>query len=85
MTRTINSTGTCEAILLDFQGARSASPVLDVAFFIYTSTDKEMRDKHFQELLQYYYKELFDAVTFLGSDMDAIYPRELFMKEVIII
>ncbi|KAJ8664719.1 hypothetical protein QAD02_006381 [Eretmocerus hayati] len=77
-----NPSGKKEVLLLDFQMARCASLVLDVSFFIYSCTDKSLRDKHFDNLLDVYYKELAKTIEILGSDAKSLYPRETFLHEV---
>lgn len=44
--------------LFDFQCLRYASPVVDVVHYIFISTTKELRDKHYQEFLDIYYEAL---------------------------
>ncbi|CAD6215701.1 GSCOCG00000512001-RA-CDS [Cotesia congregata] len=68
------------AILLDFQLARCSSPVTDIAYFLYTSTDKVTRDNHFQDLLNYYHCNLIETVVSLGSKPD-LYPLDTFLQE----
>lgn len=48
-------TGIC---LLDWQVSRIASPVLDVLYFIFSSTTKELRDAHYDDFLQMYHNTL---------------------------
>lgn len=59
--------------LLDWQMARMGSPALDVSYFLLTSTDKQLRDQHLEELLHVYYDALADTITASGSD-----PAKLF-------
>ena len=47
-----------EASFLDWQGVRYSSPVLDIAFFIFCSTTKEVRDIYYDEFLQVYHETL---------------------------
>lgn len=47
-----------EVRLLDFQAARHCSPVVDIAFFIFCCTTKELRDAHYDEFLQIYHDTL---------------------------
>ncbi|KAI4504355.1 hypothetical protein M0802_000826 [Mischocyttarus mexicanus] len=70
-----------QALLLDFQLARCASPILDLAFFIYSCTNKTLR-KRFDEMLKIYYDKLSDVINLLGSDANKLYSWETFMKEV---
>ncbi|XP_029169220.1 uncharacterized protein LOC114939165 [Nylanderia fulva] len=71
-----------EALILDFQIARCASPILDLSFLIYSCTVKSFRDQYFDDTLKIYYSELSNAIKLLGSDPDKIYPLNLFMQEV---
>ncbi|XP_011165800.2 uncharacterized protein LOC105200105 [Solenopsis invicta] len=71
-----------QALMLDFQLARCASPVTDLSFLIYACTLKSFRDQHFDDLLKFYHSELGNAIKLLGSDPEKLYPWDLFMKEV---
>ncbi|XP_012285036.1 uncharacterized protein LOC105702220 isoform X2 [Orussus abietinus] len=73
---------TQEVLMLDFQLARCASPVLDISFFIYSCTDKNLRDEHFDDLLEVYHAELTKSITLLGSNPATIYPTSIFLQEV---
>ncbi|XP_031782547.1 uncharacterized protein LOC116415680 [Nasonia vitripennis] len=77
-----NESGKIEALMLDFQLARSASPVIDLSFFIYACTDQRMRDKYYEKILDDYYNELVKSVKLLGVDPDVVYPRDVFQKEI---
>lgn len=59
---------------MDWQLARIGSPALDLAYFIFTSTDKELRDKHYKDLIKEYYKSLCGHLKELGSDPDKAFP-----------
>ncbi|XP_039764918.1 uncharacterized protein LOC120637249 [Pararge aegeria] len=71
-----------DAKIIDFQLTRYASPVLDVVLFIYACTDQVLREKYYDELLQYYYEVLSARIRELGTDPDRVYSRETFMEEV---
>jgi len=71
-----------QALMLDFQLARCASPVMDLSFLIYACTLKSFRDQYFDEILKTYHSELSNAIRLLGSDPEKLYPWDLFMKEV---
>lgn len=47
-----------EASFLDWQAVRRCSPVIDLAFFIFCCTTKELRDAHYDEFLQIYHDTL---------------------------
>lgn len=70
-----------QALLLDFQLARCVSPIPDLSFFIYSCTDKALRER-FNEMLKIYYNKLSSTITSLGSDAEKLYSWETFMKEV---
>ncbi|XP_015180562.1 PREDICTED: uncharacterized protein LOC107068536 [Polistes dominula] len=70
-----------QALLLDFQLARCVSPILDLAFFIYSCTNKTLRER-FDEMLKIYYDKLTSVINLLGSDANKLYSWETFMKEV---
>ncbi|XP_046972779.1 uncharacterized protein LOC124539431 [Vanessa cardui] len=74
--------GPIDAKLIDFQLTRCASPVLDISFVIAACTEQELRSKHYDELLEYYYETLSKHIRELGSDPNKLYSRETFMEEV---
>ncbi|XP_011165794.1 uncharacterized protein LOC105200103 [Solenopsis invicta] len=71
-----------EALLLDFQLARYASPITDLSFLIYSCTLKAFRDQYFDDILKIYHSELSNAIKSLGSEPEKIYSWDLFMKDV---
>lgn len=71
-----------DAKLIDFQLSRCASPILDISFFIYACTTQELRLKHYDELMEYYYSVLSKQIKEMGSDPGKVYSYELFMDEV---
>lgn len=44
--------------IIDWQIARYASPVIDFLHYIFNTTSKDMRDKHYDEFLKIYYESL---------------------------
>lgn len=38
--------------VIDFQMARFASPATDLSFFIYACTEQDIREQHFDELIE---------------------------------
>jgi thiamine kinase-like enzyme len=71
-----------DAKIIDFQLSRCASPVLDVVFIFYACTTKDLRDKHYEELIQYYYEVLSKQIKELGSNPDEVYSWSLYKEEV---
>lgn len=57
---------------------RYASPVCDLMYYIFSCTTKELRDSHYDELMDVYYKSLSNFVTRLGSDPEKVFPRSAF-------
>lgn len=47
-----------EISLLDWQISRYSSPIIDIVYFIFGCTTKELRDKHYDEFLNTYYSTL---------------------------
>lgn len=70
------------ALILDFQLSRCSSPAMDIAFFIYTCTEKALRDDHYDDMLKLYHEELSKNINALGSDPKKLYPWETFIAEV---
>lgn len=59
--------------LVDWQISRYGSPALDILYYIFSATDKETRDQHFDNLLHLYYDALSKIVRRLGSDPDKLF------------
>lgn len=47
-----------EICMLDWQVSRIASPVLDILYFIFSCTTKELRDAHYDDFLKTYHNTL---------------------------
>ena len=77
-----NGDSDTQALLLDFQLARVASPVLDLAFLVYACSDKQLLDDHFDDMLKTYHSTLANGIRALGSDPEKVYPWYLFQDEV---
>lgn len=69
--------------LLDFQIARFASPVLDLVYFLFTSTNKAVRDDHIHTIWDLYHTQLSRTIRRLGSDPEKLYNRATFDQELI--
>lgn len=65
-------------IFIDWQLSRCVSPVIDLVYFIYLSTDKNLRDNHLKELYEYYYQNLGANLELLGESISELYPKEEF-------
>lgn len=66
--------GTAEDVrILDWQVIRYISPSVDLLYNIFTSTDKALRAKHYDNLLEIYHKSLSRTVKLLGSNPDELF------------
>ncbi|XP_017885864.1 uncharacterized protein LOC108628456 [Ceratina calcarata] len=71
-----------EALILDFQLARCASPVVDLSTLIYVGSNKSIFHDKFDDLLKAYHNELCKTISLLGSNPESLYPWNVFMDEV---
>lgn len=71
-----------DSMMIDFQLARSASPILDVAFFIYACSSQELRNDKYDDMLKYYHGVLSTQIKEMGSDPEKVYSWADFMDEV---
>lgn len=53
---------------LDWQLLRPSSPVLDLVYFLFTSTNKLQRDEHYDEWIRMYHTTLAETINASGSD-----------------
>lgn len=66
---------------MDWQISHYCSPVLDVLYNIFSSTDKEFRDLNYELLLDTYYTTLCEMIRKLGSDPNKLYPYDIFQMQ----
>lgn len=62
--------------LVDWQLCRYGSPTLDLYTHIFTSTERELRQPEYENLLKHYYNSLSTIVTKLGSDLDKLFTYD---------
>lgn len=55
--------------------------MLDVLHNIFSSTDKEYRDKNYEKLLKTYYSSLSETIRKLGSDPEKLFSYDDFQNE----
>lgn len=67
--------------IVDWQMTRYASPICDIVYFIFTSTMKEMRDKHYDDFLKTYHESLSYHLNRLGSDPEKLFPYHIMVEE----
>lgn len=63
--------------------SRYGPPIIDLFYFILSTTDKSFRDKHFTELLNEYHSILMLSIEKLGSVSERIYPLSKFQDDLI--
>lgn len=72
-----------DVIFIDWQLSRFGPPIIDLFYFIISTTDKSFRDKHFTNLLNDYHSTLSSSIEKLGSDADKIYTRRKFENDLV--
>lgn len=58
---------------LDWQFSRYVSPAIDILYNIFTSTEKALRDKEYENFLELYHESLSKTVKLLGSNPDELF------------
>ncbi|KAG4075156.1 hypothetical protein HA402_006173 [Bradysia odoriphaga] len=72
-----------DAMLIDWQMSRFGPPIIDLLYFILSTTDKSFRDQHFRNLLNEYHNLLSTNIEQLGSDASKVYPKSTFDSDLI--
>jgi Ecdysteroid kinase-like family len=70
-----------QAKMIDFQLARFASPVIDIAFFIYSCTDEACREQFYDDLIKTYHTSLCELVKDFGSNPEFLFPFSALQSE----
>ena len=60
---------------------RLGSPVIDLHYNIFASSDKELRQKEYHNLMNYYHKTLSETIQKLGSDPDQLFTYQNFQDQ----
>ncbi|XP_077291156.1 uncharacterized protein LOC143914727 [Arctopsyche grandis] len=63
---------------VDWQVARSSSPITDLSHMVYCSTDAPMRAKYNTRLFNMYYEVIRKQLTYFGCDVEECFPRAVF-------
>lgn len=69
-------------MFLDWQISRHSSPVTDIAYMIYCSTDKSLRDKFGLKIFDIYYDALALQLQYFGCNIEKCYPRDIFKNHI---
>jgi len=67
--------------LLDWQLGRYSSPVLDITYFMFSSTDRALREEHYDKLIKIYHNALSNTITKLGSDPEKLFSFNDLLEE----
>ncbi|XP_013191382.2 uncharacterized protein LOC106135578 [Amyelois transitella] len=65
-----------EAVLIDYQLSKIASPVTDLQYMIFSSTDHNTRHQHYYEWIDFYHSELDKCLANFGLKANYVYPRD---------
>lgn len=60
---------------------RYCSPVIDLLYNIFSSTDKQFRKQHYEDLLKAYHSSLSNTIKRLGSDSNNLFSYEQLQTE----
>lgn len=66
--------------LIDFQAVVYGSPVLDLIYFLMSSTLKDLRQKYMNDLFDEYYVSFENFLTLLRCNANVLYPRKIFYQ-----
>lgn len=69
-----------DVLFVDFQLVRYASPVTDLSYYLYMSTDQEFLSKYYQQLVNIYYGTLSAVLRQCNLDVANIYPKNILEK-----
>lgn len=64
--------------LLDWQMVKKTSPIVDIAYLLFSSTDEHLRGKHYNDLIELYYKTLSASLAKMDCDINKCFPRSVF-------
>ncbi|XP_013163211.1 PREDICTED: uncharacterized protein LOC106114516 [Papilio xuthus] len=78
----VHEDGRLELVPVDYQMMKVCNPALDLMYYIFGGSDEEFRDKHYHQLLDYYYEQLSNALVRLDVDAVKTYPREAFDSDI---
>lgn len=67
--------------LINWNVCRYSSPILDLVYYIFNFTDKNLRDKYYDNLLQGYYKSLREHIERLNGDPNELFPFTALLRQ----
>ncbi|KAG4080121.1 hypothetical protein HA402_008192 [Bradysia odoriphaga] len=69
-----------EVCFLDWQLSRHSSPIIDVVYYVFCCTTKELRDANYDNFLKIYHDSLSTHMHRLGSDPDELFPYGVMLE-----
>ncbi|XP_049873422.1 uncharacterized protein LOC126371973 [Pectinophora gossypiella] len=69
-----------DVILIDYQLCRFASPVTDISYYLYMSTERDFLNQHHDRLLDIYYGTLSAVLRQCNLDVEEVYPKHIFQE-----
>ncbi|KAF5302539.1 hypothetical protein FQR65_LT00911 [Abscondita terminalis] len=76
----LNPDSPTKLCVLDWQLSRIGSPCLDVSTFLWLCTDKNLRNRHYDELLKIYYTNFSWFLKKLGGNPEKSFPLVVFKE-----
>lgn len=67
---------------VDWQVIRFLSPITDIAYMMFASTDEQIRSDYYTGSLDLYYETLDKNLTMMGCKLSECYPREVFEGQI---
>ncbi|XP_077290679.1 uncharacterized protein LOC143914361 [Arctopsyche grandis] len=67
---------------VDWQLVRLASPITDIAYMMFSSTDEQLRSDCYTKSLDLYYQTLDKNITMMGCKTDDCYPLNVFKDQI---
>ncbi|XP_022837613.1 uncharacterized protein LOC111364787 isoform X3 [Spodoptera litura] len=74
--------GRLQQVVVDYQTVHSGCPVTDLLYLEFLGTDQAFRNKYHDRLYDYYFSELTKALDRYEIDINKVYPRATFEKEI---
>lgn len=67
--------------MIDWQIMREGSPIMDIGYFMFLCTGRDLKEKHYHHFLNVYYKTLSSNVTKMGVDIEKYYPEHVYRSQ----
>lgn len=69
-----------DVMFVDYQLTRFASPVTDISYFLYMTTEREFLFENYDQILYTYYRTLTAVLRQCGLDVKEVYPEDIFER-----